>query len=185
MRLRTTRSRYSNSNSATCSKEPVLKRLLSLLVCCTLPLAAHAAELKIGFVNTEKVFRDAPIAIKAQKKLEKEFQTREQDIQKQVKQARDLQSYLEKEGLTISEAERNKKQKDLANLSRDIQHAQREFREDLNQRKNEEFASVQERARKAIVEIAEKEKFDLIVENVVYASPKVDITDRVLKALDR
>jgi outer membrane protein len=162
-----------------------LKRILSLLVCCALPLAAQAAELKIGFVNTEKVFRDAPIAIKAQKKLEKEFQTREQDIQKQVKQARDLQSYLEKEGLTISEAERNKKQKDLANLSRDIQHAQREFREDLNQRKNEEFASVQERARKAIVEIAEKEKFDLIVENVVYASPKVDITDRVLKALDR
>jgi outer membrane protein len=162
-----------------------LKRILSLLVCCALPLAAQAAELKIGFVNTEKVFRDAPIAIKAQKKLEKEFQTREQDIQKQVKQARDLQSYLEKEGLTISEAERNKKQKDLANLSRDIQHAQREFREDLNQRKNEEFASVQERARKAIVEIAEKDKFDLIVENVVYASPKVDITDRVLKALDR
>jgi outer membrane protein len=162
-----------------------LKRFLSLLVCCALPLAAQAAELRIGFVNTEKVFRDAPIAIKAQKKLEKEFQTREQDIQKQVKQARDLQSYLEKEGLTISEAERNKKQKDLANLSRDIQHAQREFREDLNQRKNEEFASVQERARKAIVEIAEKEKFDLIVENVVYASPKVDITDRVLKALDR
>jgi len=162
-----------------------LKRFLSLLACCALPLVAQAAELKIGFVNTEKVFRDAPIAIKAQKKLEKEFQTREQDIQKQVKQARDLQSYLEKEGLTISEAERNKKQKDLANLSRDIQHAQREFREDLNQRKNEEFASVQERARKAIVEIAEKEKFDLIVENVVYASPKVDITDRVLKALDR
>jgi len=162
-----------------------LKRFLSLLVCCALPLAAHAAELKIGYVNTEKVFRDAPIAIKAQKKLEKEFQTREQDIQKQVKQARDLQSYLEKEGLTISDAERNKKQKDLANLSRDVQHAQREFREDLNQRKNEEFASVQERARKAIVEIAEKEKFDLIVENVVYASPKVDITDRVLKALDR
>lgn len=162
-----------------------MKRFLSLLVCCALPLAAHAAELKIGYVNTEKVFRDAPIAIKAQKKLEKEFQTREQDIQKQVKQARDLQSYLEKEGLTISDAERNKKQKDLANLSRDVQHAQREFREDLNQRKNEEFASVQERARKAIVEIAEKEKFDLIVENVVYASPKVDITDRVLKALDR
>lgn len=185
MRQRTTRNRYSNSNSATCSKEPVLKRFLSLLVCCALPLAAHAAELKIGYVNTEKVFRDAPIAIKAQKKLEKEFQTREQDIQKQVKQARDLQSYLEKEGLTISDAERNKKQKDLANLSRDVQHAQREFREDLNQRKNEEFASVQERARKAIVEIAEKEKFDLIVENVVYASPKVDITDRVLKALDR
>jgi len=87
--------------------------------------------------------------------------------------------------LTLSEAERSKKQKDLANLSRDLQHDQRAFREDLNQRKNEEFASVQERARKAIMEIAEKEKFDLILENVVYASPKVDVTDRVLKSLER
>jgi len=150
-----------------------------------LPAMSLAADLKIGFVNTEKLFRESPLAVKAQKKLEKEFQGREQEIQKQVKQARDLQNHLEKEGLTMSEADRGKKQKDLANLSRDIQHAQREFREDLNQRKNEEFASVQERARKAITEIAEKEKFDLIVENVVYASPKVDITDRVLKALDR
>lgn len=144
-----------------------------------------AADLKIGFVNTEKLFRESPLAVKAQKKLEKEFQSREQEIQKQVKQARELQNHLEKEGLTMSEADRGKKQKDLANLTRDIQHAQREFREDLNQRKNEEFAGVQDRARKAIVEIAEKEKFDLIVENVVYASPKVDITERVLKALDR
>ncbi|MBK9326427.1 MAG: OmpH family outer membrane protein [Hydrogenophilales bacterium] len=149
------------------------------------PAMSLAADLKIGFVNTEKLFRESPLAVKAQKKLEKEFQSREQEIQKQVKQARELQNHLEKEGLTMSEADRGKKQKDLANLTRDIQHAQREFREDLNQRKNEEFAGVQDRARKAIVEIAEKEKFDLIVENVVYASPKVDITERVLKALDR
>jgi outer membrane protein len=143
------------------------------------------AETKIGFVNTERLFRDSQLAVKAQKKLEKEFQGREQDIQKLVKQARDLQASLEKEGLTMSEADRNKKQKDLANLSRDIQHAQREFREDLNQRKNEEFAAVQDRARKAILEIAEKEKFDLILENVIYASPKIDITERVLKALEK
>jgi len=162
-----------------------LKRVLALLFCLTLPAAAQTADLKIGFVNTEKVFRDSQLAIKAQKKLEKEFQGREQDIQKMVKQGKDLQAMLEKEGLTMSEADRNKKQKDLANLSRDIQHAQREFREDLNQRKNEEFSAVQDKARKAIMEIAEKEKFDLILENVVYASPKVDVTDRVLKALDR
>lgn len=143
------------------------------------------AETKIGFVNTERVFRDSPLAVKAQKKLEKEFQGREQDIQKMIKQARDLQAGLEKEALTLSEADRNKRQRDLANLSRDIQHAQREFREDLNQRKNEEFAGVQDRARKAIIEIAEKEKFDLVLENVVYASPKIDITERVLKILDR
>ncbi len=166
-----------------------MKRLFILLLACilptALPAAAQSADIKIGFVNTERVFRDSQQALKAQKKLEKEFQGRDQDIQKMVKQARDLQSYLEKEGVTLSEAERAKKQRELANLSRDLQHAQREFREDLNQRRNEEFASVQERARKAIVEIAEKEKFDLIVENVVYASSRVDITDRVLKSLDR
>ena len=165
-----------------------MKRLFILLFTIALPAAAGqaaAADLKIGFVNTERVFRDSQQALKAQKKLEKEFQTRDQDIQKMVKQARDLQSFLEKEGLTLSEADRTKKQRDLANLSRDLQHAQREFREDLNQRRNEEFAAVQERARKAIVEIAEKEKYDLIVENVVYASPRVDITDRVLKSLER
>jgi len=162
-----------------------LKRFLLLLCCIALPAAAQTADLKIGFVNTEKVFRDSQLAIKAQKKLEKEFQNRDQDIQKMVKQAKDLQSMLEKEGLTMSEADRNKKQKDLANLTRDIQHAQREFREDLNQRKNEEFTTVQDRARKAIIEIAEKEKFDLVLENVVYASPRVDITERVLKALER
>jgi outer membrane protein len=150
-----------------------------------LPVAAQTADLKIGYVNTEKLFRDSQLAVKAQKKLEKEFQVREQNIQKQVKQARDLQAYMEKEGLTLAEADRVKKQKELANLSRDIQHDQRTFREDLNQRKNEEFASVQERARKTIMEVAEREKFDLILENVVYASPKVDITDRVLKSLDR
>ncbi len=162
-----------------------MNKLFILLLALALPAAAQTADMKVGFVNTEKVFRDSQLAVKAQKKLEKEFQAREQDIQKMVKQARDLQAYLEKEGLTLAEAERTKKQKELANLSRDLQHDQREFREDLNQRKNEEFASVQDRARKVILEIAEKEKFDLIVENVVYASPKVDITDRVLKALDR
>jgi len=162
-----------------------LKRLFILLFAIALPAAALAAELKIGFVNTERVFRDSQQALKAQKKLEKEFQSRDQDIQKTIKQARDLQTYLEKEGLTLSEADRTKKQRELANLSRDLQHAQREFREDLNQRRNEEFAGVQERARKTIIEIAEKEKYDLIIENVVFASTRVDITDRILKALDR
>ena len=162
-----------------------MKRLFLLLFAITLPAAAQTADLKIGFVNTERVFRDSQQALKAQKKLEKEFQSRDQEIQKTIKQARDLQTFLEKEGLTLSEADRTKKQRELANISRDLQHAQREFREDLNQRRNEEFAGVQERARKAIIEIAEKEKYDLIIENVVFASTRVDITDRVLKALDR
>ncbi len=167
-----------------------MKRILPLLLTALFlsgfgQTVAAQADTKIGFVNTERVFRDSQLAINAQKKLEKEFQGREREIEKMVKQARDLQTSLEKEALTMSEANRNKKQKDLALLSRDIQNAQRAFREDLNQRKNEEFSTVQDRARSIIMQIAEREKFDLILENVVYASPKVDITERVLKALDR
>lgn len=165
-----------------------MKRLLFIPLCLLLAGLAYAnntAPLKIGFVNTEKVFRESALAVKAQKKLEAEFKNREQDIQKQVKLARDLQANLEKDSLTMPESERRKKQNELTQLSREIQQAQRDFREDLNTRKNEEFAAVQERARKAILEIAEKDKFDLIVENVIYASPRVDITDRVLKALER
>jgi len=142
-----------------------------------------AAEFKIGFVNTERVFREASPAVKAQKKLEKEFAARDQELQKMAKQARDIQSYLEKEGVTINDAERRNKERDLANLNRDIQRAQREFREDLNLRRNEELSTVQERANKAIQAIAESEKFDLILQEAVYASSRIDITERVLKAL--
>lgn len=141
------------------------------------------AESKIGFVNTERVFREAAPALRAQKKLEKEFAARDQELQKMAKQARDLQAYLEKEGVTISDTDRRNKERDLANLNRDFQRAQREFREDLNLRRNEELAAVQERANKAIQQIAESEKFDLIVQEVVYASPRIDITDKILKAL--
>lgn len=158
---------------------------LTLILVVGSSAVAWSAETKIGFVNTERVFRESPLASKAQKKLEKEFSSREQDVQKMIKQARDLQSMLEKEGLTMTETDRGRRERDLGNLNRDIQRAQREFREDLNQRKNEEFAGVQEKARKAIIDIAEKEKFDLILENVIYASPRVDITDRVIKTMDR
>lgn len=165
---------------------PSLRSLLAgLVLLAGLAAPAWSAEVRIGFVNTERVFRESPLAAKAQKKLEKEFAAREQEIQKTIKQARDLQAHIEKEGMTLPESERAKKERELANLNRDLQRAQREFREDLNQRKNEEFALVQERARKAIIEIAEKEKFDLILENVVYASSRVDITDRVIKSMDR
>ncbi len=146
-------------------------------------MAAAATEFKIGFVNTERVFREAAPAQKAQKKLEKEFATRDQELQKMAKQAKDLQAYLEREGVTISDTERRNKERDLANLNRDFQRAQREFREDLNLRRNEELSAVQERANKAIIAIAESEKFDLILQEAVYASHRIDVTEKVLKAL--
>lgn len=144
---------------------------------------AAATEFKIGFVNTERVFREAAPAQKAQKKLEKEFAVRDQELQKMAKQAKDLQAYLEREGVTISDTERRNKERDLANMNRDFQRSQREFREDLNLRRNEELSAVQERANKAIIAIAESEKFDLILQEAVYASHRIDVTEKVLKAL--
>ncbi|MET0681751.1 MAG: OmpH family outer membrane protein [Casimicrobiaceae bacterium] len=146
--------------------------------------SAAAAEYKIGFVNTERLFREAAPAKRAQQKLEKEFAARDAEVQKLSKQVRDLQAALEKDGVTMSESDRRNKERDLANLSRDLQRGQREFREDLNLRRNEELASVQERANKVIQQIAEVEKFDLILQDpVVFASQKIDITEKVVKAL--
>jgi outer membrane protein len=147
--------------------------------------AAAASDLKIGYIDTERLFRESTLAAKAQKKLEAEFSKRDQDIQKMVKQARDLQAQLEKDSMTMADADKSRKERDLADLTTKIQRAQREFREDLNQRKQEEFNAIQEKARQAILNIATKEKYDLIVENVIYASPRINLTDRVLKALDQ
>ena len=144
---------------------------------------ASAGDLKIGFVNTERVFREAPIALKAQKKLEKEFAARDADLQKTAKQARDLQSQLEKDNGTLSDSDRRNKERDLANLNRDYQRTLREFREDLNVRRNEELAIVQDKARKAIKAYGDAEKFDVILEEAVYFSPKIDITDKIIRSL--
>jgi len=145
---------------------------------------AQGGEYKIGFVNTERLFREATPAKRAQQKLEKEFAGRDADIQKLSKQVRDLQVLLEKDGVTMAESDRRNKERDLANMSRDLQRLQREFREDLNLRRNEELAAVQERANKVIQQIAEAEKFDLILQDpVVFASTRIDITEKVIKAL--
>ena len=168
-----------------------MKRIVVLVAAAVLAAAATGASAqavatttKIGFVNTERLFREAAPAKRAQQKLEKEFATRDAEVQKLSKQVRDLQANLDKDGATMPEAERRNKERDLANLSRDLQRAQREFREDLNLRRNEELAQLQERANKVIQQIAEGEKFDLILQDpVVYASQRIDITDKVIKAL--
>jgi outer membrane protein len=146
--------------------------------------AAAAADYRIGFVNTERLFREAAPAKRAQQKLEKEFAARDAQLGKITKQVRDLQTSLDKDAATMAEADRRNKERELANLSRDLQRMQREIREDLNLRKNEEFAAVQERANKVILQIAEAEKFDLILQDpVVFASQRIDITEKVIKAL--
>lgn len=142
-----------------------------------------AQELKIGFVSTERVFREAVPAVEAMKRLEKEFKPREDEIKKVTEEARAIQLRLEKEGMTMSASQRRESESELGRLSRERQRLEREFREELNLRKNEELAAVLQRANKVIQEIAEKEKFDLILQEAVYRSPRLDITDKVIKAL--
>lgn len=161
-------------------------KLATLMVALSvvLPAAqASAAELKVGYVNTQRIFRDAPTAVKAQKRIEAEFSKRDQDLQRMAKQLQALQESLEKNSVTMSEAERRSKEKELNDLSREFQRRQREFREDLNLRQNEENAAIIEKANKAIKQLAENEKFDLIVQDVVWVSPRLDVTDKIIKAL--
>jgi outer membrane protein len=146
-------------------------------------LSAAAADVRIGFVNTERVFREAAPAKRAQQRLEREFSARNAELAKLEKQGRDLQSELEKDGVLLPEAARREKERSLADVSRNFQRLQREIREDLNLRRNEELAQVQERATRAINQIAEAEKFDLVVQEAVFASSRIDITDKVIKAL--
>lgn len=144
---------------------------------------AAADAVKVGFVNSDRVMKEATPAKKAQQKLEKEFEKRDQDLQRLAKQLQGMQEALEKNGMTMGEAERRNKEREFNDLNRDFQRKQREFREDLNQRRNEELAGVLERANRTIKQIAEADKYDIIFQEAVYASPRIDITDKVIKAL--
>ena len=144
---------------------------------------ASAQTPKIGFVNTERVFREAAPAKRAQQKLEREFAARNAELAKLEKQGRDLQTELERDNVTMTDAARREKERQLADASRSFQRLQRELREDLNQRRNEALAGVQESATRVINQSAEQERFDLILQEAVFASGKIDITDKVIKAL--
>ena len=147
--------------------------------------AAQAGDFKVGVVDTERVLRESVPAMNAEKKIEKEFSGRDQEIKKLMRQAKELQAMLEKEGVALSDAEHRNKERELTAMNADLQRMQREFREDLNLRKNEELAIVLERANKAIQAIADAEKFDLILQEAVYRNPKIDITDKVIKQLEK
>ena len=157
--------------------------LASLLSSVFVGGAVAAEPLKVGYVNTQRIFRDAPAAVKAAKKIEGEFAKRDQDLQRMAKQLQSMQENLEKNSVTMSENDRRTKEREFGDLSRDFQRKQREFREDLNLRQNEENAAVIEKANKAIKQIADSDKYDLILQDVVWVSPKLDITDKVIKAL--
>ena len=157
--------------------------LVALATALPVSYASAADALKIGYVNTQRIFRDAPTAVKAAKKIETEFSARDQDLQQMAKQLQSMQESLEKNAVTMAESERRTKEKELNEQSREFQRKQREFREDLNLRQNEENAAIIEKANKAIKQLAESEKYDLILQDVVWVSPKLDVTDKIIKVL--
>jgi len=143
----------------------------------------QAADLKVGYINTERVYREASPALQAQKKLEREFAVREQELKKLAARGKELEGLIARN--KTNETERKAQERELASVEREYQAKMRDFRDDLNQRRNEEYASVQERANRIIRQIAEREQFDLILQDAVYASPKLDITVKVLKELEK
>jgi len=145
--------------------------------------AAGAADFKIGYVDVERIRRESAPAERASKQLEKEFAPRAQEMQRRESEIKSLQALLEKDSMTMSETERRTKEQELSRASVDFQRMQREYREDLNMRRNQELAALFERADKVIKQIADAEKYDLILQEAVYRSPRIDLTDRVLKAL--
>lgn len=144
---------------------------------------ADAEGFRIGVVDTERILRESEQAIRAKKKIEREFAARDQEIKKQIKLGKELQETLEKDGSTMSDSVRRFKERELANLNLNLQTMQREYREDLSLRQNEELTVVLARADKAIRAIAESEEYDVILQEVIYRHPRVDITDKVLKYL--
>ena len=167
------------------SRTLVFKSLVFVLGFGAMAGLANAAELKIGYVNAVKVIEEAPQGESALKKLEAEFAPRDKQIVEMQNRLKQLEQDLEKNALLLKENEHRSKEFEVATLKRDLRRATQEFREDYNLRRNEELAALQKVVQKTIAEIAKQENYDLILESAVYAGPKVDVTDKILKKLGK
>ena len=158
-----------------------LALVVSAVACC---VPVQAQDFNAGFVNTDRIFREANSAKAAQAKLEQEFSRREKDIIELGNSIKAMSEKYERDAPTLSESQRVSRQKQLVEQDRDLQRKRREFQEDLNARKNEELQQVLERANRVVKQVAESEKYDAIFQEAVYINPKHDITDKVIKALN-
>jgi len=161
-------------------------RVFAAVVLSALTMAAQvqAQEFRVGFVNTDRIFKEAASAKAAQSKLEQEFSKREKELVDLGAAIKAQSDKLERDAPTLSESQRNTRQRQLVDQDREFQRKRREFQEDLNSRKNEELQLVLERANKVVKQVAESEKYDLVLQDAVYINPKHDITDKVIKALN-
>jgi len=148
-------------------------------------LSAYA-DLKVGYVEVQKILQEAPQTIEINKKLEKEFNVRSDKLKTDIKTLNDRQTAFNKDSLTMKDSEKESKAKGLDQLRIDIQRKDRELKEDFNIRKNEELAALQDQVNKAVTSVAKAEGYDLVVYNgVAYANEKIDITDKILKSLGK
>lgn len=145
----------------------------------------QAQGTKIGFVNTERILRDSGPARAAQAKIESEFKKRDDELQRMATSLRSQAEKFDKDAPVLSESERIKRQRDLANLDSELQRKRREFQEDFNRRRNEEFTGIVEKANAAIKTLAEQQNFDLIIQDAITVNPRIDITDQVIQALGK
>ena len=161
-------------------------QVLAALFLTALASAASAQDVpsKIGFVSIDRILRDSSPAKAAQTKLEAEFSKRQKDLQDTQGRLKASAEKFDKDSPVLSESDRARRQRELADLDKDFQRRQREFNEDINQRKNEELAAVVDRANKVIRQIAESEKYDMVFQDAVYVNPRIDMTDKVLRALN-
>jgi outer membrane protein len=144
----------------------------------------QAQSPKIGYVNTERILRDSAPSKAADQKLQVEFSKRDKELQDVAARLKALGERIDRDAAVTQESEKVRRQREFAELEKDFQRKQREFREDFNQRRNEELSQIVERANRVIKQLAEQEKYDFIIQEAVFASPQVDITERVLKALN-
>ncbi len=158
--------------------------LMLLLGASALVGQVQAQDFRVGFVNTDRIFREANSAKSAQVKLEQEFSRREKELTDLGASLKTASEKFEREAPALAEAQRGQRQKALLDQDREFQRKRREFQEDLNARKNEELQQVLDRANRVVKQVAEQEKYDLILQEAVYINPKHDITDKVIKALN-
>jgi outer membrane protein len=158
----------------------VLLATLALLLACS----ASAQEIKIGVVNVDRILRDASPAKAAQAKLDAEFKRRDTDLVDAENRLRQASEKFDKDAPTMGDSERTRRQRDLLDQNRELQRKRGELMEDFSQRKNEELSQLYDKVSKVVKQIAEQDKYDLVVQEPFYASARIDLTEKVIKAMN-
>lgn len=166
-----------------------MKKLLSTAAAAVLmslaPLAAQAQVLKIGVLEADRVLREAKAAQAAQARLEAEFGKQAKELQELDTKLRLATDKLEKDAPALSETERQRRGRELADQKRELERRSHRFDEDLQLRRNQEGSALNQRVDRAVRQIFESEKYDLILrDGILMRSPAVDITNKVIEAVD-